>query len=777
MKRNLSEQVKIDLKTIADYFDQEDRAARERQLRTWRKLKLTWEGFANTWYSEVAHDWRVWDEQQNDSTNDGSQSYYDKPINVFRAYLESIIAALSITVPGIECFPDDADNPLDLSTAKAGNKISELIYRHNDASLLWLHALFIFVTEGMTAAYSYPKADEKYGTYDEPKHEESVEESYVCPFCQGQIPDEEFTSQVTDEYMPDDDDAILQNLVVNDNQIICPQCAEQIDPNLEKSQLIVTRLVGITKKAKSRICVEVYGGLVVKVPNYARKQEDIPYLIQAYETHYTNVVDKYKELKDCFKKDGKIGPSGGGMYDPYEQWARLNPQYHGEYPLDTVTVRNCWLRPSSFNVINDQEKVDKLKELFPNGAKVVLVNDQFADACNENLDDCWTLSHNPLSDYLHHDPLGLLLTNVQDITNDLISLILQTVEHGIGQTFADPAVLSFDKYRQTEAVPGGIYPATPKAGKSVSDAFFEVRTATLGQEVLPFLNKIQELGQIVSGALPSLFGGQVEGSKTASEYSMSRAQALQRLQNNWKIFTIWWKTVFGKVIPMYINEVKVDEHSVEKDASGGFINTFIRKAELEGKIGRVELEANENLPITWSQQKDVIMKLFETQNPVIQAALTSPENLPLLNRAIGLDSFIIPGEDDRQKQYEEIKLLINSEPMPNEINEEEIIAAAQAGMPPPPDELPSIPIDPDVDNNEIEAAICRQYLVSAAGRLLKIENEPGYKNVLLHMKAHVDAVNQQMMAQNPTPEGNGSQEKPKGDAAPLAKQDNANVSS
>lgn len=767
-------EVQVLLKTVADYFDQEDRAARERQLRTWRKLKLVWEGFANTWYSEVAHDWRIWDEV-NSSDSDNNQSYYDKPINVFRAYLESIIAALSITVPGIECFPDDADNPLDLSTAKAGNKIAELIYRHNDVSLLWLHALFIFCTEGMTAAYAYPKEDEKYGTYDEYKHEETTEEKYVCPFCQNELEDDLFTSQLADQFMPDDDDVMVQDIIHNEDGIVCPQCAELIDPNIQKSPLIVTRLVGVTKKAKSRICVEIYGGLYVKVPNYAMKQADIPYLIFSYETHYTNVVDRYKHLRENFKKDGKIGPSGGGMYDPYEQWARLNPQYHGEYPLDTVTVRNCWLRPSAFNVLNSQEDVDKLKELFPNGAKVVLVNDQFADACNENLDDCWTLSNNPLSDYIHHDPLGLLLTNVQDITNDLISLILQTIEHGIGQTFADPAVLNFDQYRQTEAIPGGIYPAVPKSGKSVSDGFFEVRTATLGQEVLPFLNKIQELGQIVSGALPSLFGGQVEGSKTASEYSMSRAQALQRLQNNWKIFTIWWKTIFGKVIPMYINEVKVDEHSVEKDAQGGFINTFIRKAELEGKIGRVELEANENLPITWSQQKDVIMKLFESPNQTIQAALTSPENLPLINRAIGLDQFVIPGEDDRQKQYEEIKQLIISDPIPNEINVEAITAAAEAGLPPPPDELPSVEIDPDVDNHEIEAAICRQYLVSAAGRLLKIENPLGYKNVLLHMKQHVDEVNKQLMMA-PPPVGNESQEKPKGDSSPLSKQDNANVS-
>ena len=38
------------------------------------------------------------------------------------------------------------------------------------------------------------------------------------------------------------------------------------------------------------------------------------------------------------------------------------------------------------------------------------------------------------------------------------------------------------------------------------------------------------------------------------------------------------------------------------------------KSELEGKIGNIELEANENLPITWNQQKDSIMELFKMNN-------------------------------------------------------------------------------------------------------------------------------------------------------------------
>jgi len=115
----LTDEDKVDLTTIVKHFEDEDKSTRDRQIRSWRRLKLLWDGFQRVWYSEVAHDWRIWDEQQDNDSN--QQDYYNKPVNVFRAYLESIIAALSINIPSIKCYPDDADNALDLLTAKAGD--------------------------------------------------------------------------------------------------------------------------------------------------------------------------------------------------------------------------------------------------------------------------------------------------------------------------------------------------------------------------------------------------------------------------------------------------------------------------------------------------------------------------------------------------------------------------------------------------------------------------------------------------------------------------------
>lgn len=766
--KKYSKEIQDLLKSVVDECDGEDRTVREAQIRSWRRYKLLWDGFSRVWYSETAHDWRIHTE-----TEGTDQGAYDQPINVFRAYLESIIAALSITVPPIKCFPDDADNTLDLATAKAGDKIAQLIYRHNDVTLLWLHALFIYCTEGMTACYVYSKSDEKYGTYEEPEYKEDYEDRDVikCSNCGELISEDDFIPPVPSEIPvesgmnemglvppippmnPFQMEPSIQEEIPVENELIeldktdefdpgpelCPNCQQLIQPTVTKETFIVTRLVGKTKLPKSRVCMEAYGGLHVKIPNYARKQENCPYLQFSQEINYVDAVEKHEGLDFDKLQNG----SGAGNE---ENQGRLSPQYSGEYPENVVTEKVTWLRPCSFNFLNEDDR-KKLKREFPKGCKVTFINELYAAAESESLDDHWTLTYNPLADHLHFDPLGSLLTSVQEITNDLNSLTLQTIEHGIGQTFADPAVLGFKAYGETEVVPGGIFPAVPKSGKSLSDGFHELRTATLSPEVMPFANQIQSMAQLVSGALPSLFGGTMAGSETASQYSMSRAQALQRLQNTWKIYTSWWKNIFSKAVPLYIKNVKDDERNVEQDDEGNFINTFIRKSELEGKIGRIELEAADNLPLTWAQINDIIMKLLENGNPEIVKIISSPENIPLIHAALGLTDFYVPGEDDVIKQNDEIKELLNSEPIPLPTNEDMIMQAELMGEPPPPEEEASIQIDLIYDNHQIEFETIRKWAVSEAGRQAKIDNPNGHRNVLLHGKLHYDQMQLLMQQQ------------------------------
>lgn len=708
------------LKGLCNDVRLEDKPVRERQIRTWRRLKMLWENFQSTYYNEVAHDWSNLN-AIGGTLSEGDQAYYDKPMNVFRAYLESIIAALSITIPGIKCYPDDAQNALDILTAKAGDQASKLIYRHNDVSILWLHALFVYCTEGLVFGYNYPESKEEYGQYSTKEYKSRVEKhiSLTCPSCGETIDD--LTIDNEQELGPEH---------FSQEPEECPNCGQLVMPQVMEHLVEFQELDKEVNKNKTHQCINAYGGLNVKVANWARSQSETPYLDYQYETHYSNALEEYPHL---------YGEIDKGTIDPYEVWGRLSPQYQGDYPPNNVTMRSVWLRPAYFNTLcEDDQKL--LRKQFPKGVRVDYVNETLVGCEQSCLDDYWTLTKNPMSDYVHADPIGLLLVSVQEITNDLISLTLQTIEHGIGQTFADPTVLDFNGYKQMETTPGNIYPATPKAGKTLGEGFHEIKTATLSGEVMPFGQEIQQLGQTVSGALPSLFGGAMQEQKTASGYAMSRAQALQRLQNTWKMFTIWWKTIFSKAIPKYLDCIEDDERDVQLDSAGNFVNVLIRVSELSGKIGRFELESNENLPMTWQQRKDVVMQLLTMNSPEVLQILWSPENRNLLKEAVGLDEFIVPGEDSRIKQFEEIRLLLDSEPIvdPMGVN--------AMGMP-EEQELPSVDVDPDLDDHQIEFEICTNWIRSEAGQLSKVQNPMGFRNVCLHAKQHLMYIQMAQMAQ------------------------------
>jgi len=163
------------------------------------------------------------------------------------------------------------------------------------------------------------------------------------------------------------------------------------------------------------------------------------------------------------------------------------------------------------------------------------------------------------------------------------------------------------------------------------------------------------------------------------------------------------------------------------------------------------LEASEQLPMTWASIKDVVMQMMQGGNPMVMSTLMSPENIPFVKRAIGVSELAIPGEDDRNKQYEEIRLLLQSEPIPG----------------PDGQMAPSVDVDPNVDDNQIEADICRRWAVSDAGRLAKTENPPGYTNVLLHMKRHIDLQQAQAgMMQTGPPNGPPNGPPPNGPPPP-----------
>lgn len=711
MKVDLNEEKDSD-KTIIDALRYiyklcatEDEALRIMHLRAAKRNEEYWRGIQYIFWDESTQDWRLPPEE--------ILEMLPKVMNIYKAHGESIIAALCAALPYVRFFPDDADSPDDVQTAKAWLKVAELVQKHNEAQLLFVKALFILYNQQFLAAYTYTDTNEKYGMAKIPVVASvPTELCSACgvPFIDGQ-----------------------------------PQCECGVLPVTENTP----QVTGEKETAKSRTKIDVFGTLFVKLPARCRKQDDCGYLLFSMEQHYALVKELFPDIAE------KI--TTGATVESFGRYARRFSEV--DYAeSNQVTVHRCWFRPWLFNAVKEKETVALLKKTFPNGCHVVFVEsgnvgaEIFAEAYDEDFDDHWSVCPSGTSPYIHSDPMGDSLIPVQDMTNDLYNLVMMTIRHGIPLTFASPDVVDFDQFSKQEARPGDLYPADKAFGtRSLGEGFYSVQTTTLSKEVQYFADKIEQTAQFLVGSFPSVYGGPQEGGGTLGEYAMSRSQALQRLSLPWKMINVWWARVMQKSVKLFTDAMLEDERDV-KFVDGSYVNSWIRKSALTGKIGKVESETSENFPISSAQKMDLLMKLLEAQIPEVNSALFHPNNSRLLTTTLGEPDLFIPGADQRAKQFREIQQLIQSEPemvmpptpeMPPEIgmSPEDGNGDMMGGVQPQmPQMISTVPIETDLDDHQIHIETLKQFLVSDVGQDLKEFNPGAYQNCLAHLSEHVEAI-------------------------------------
>jgi len=757
--------------TLFEEYKKEEQDIRETRIAFWKKLENYFDGIQNIFFDYGARDWR-----RVDSTNPVfDPNLYDKIVNIYRAHGESIIAALSVKLPRVIFYPDDADNVEDVDTARACNDVKKLIEKDNNGTLCLIKALYYLWNQGVAAAYVYNRASNEYGTIKVPQYGPDVPvhtTDYYCPVCTQHL-DQQQIKGLPEPQHPD--------------MALCPKCGP-VSPIPDTISELLPQVLGYTDEAKSRTIIDVFGPMSAQMPFYARKQEHMPYLMLRFEQHEALLKSVYKDVAEKIR---------GKSDSNFDRTARMqNNNWDSNQHL--VTTSCCWFRPWSFSVLSEQD-AEMMLAKFPDGLYAVILNDDLvAETREESLDKHWAVTHSPLGNFIHTDPLGKTLAPVQDIRNEAVDLSIETFEHSIPETFADPDVLNFEAYGETAAAPGMKYEAKPKAGRSLAESFHTIKTATVNDEMENFIKRTDADGQFVSGSFPSIYGGpNTSGSKTAKEYSESRAMALQRLNTTFTIIKDWWARVMACGVQNYITGMVEDTRIVSKGPSGsGFVNKWIKQSELSGKIGRVEADAEEELPSSYAQIKSTIMELVTLNSDDINTALFDPANSPIIAKAIGIPDAKIPGADSRDKQIGEIAELLKNAPIPampavalpsqemqqgaeapQQIPEQQeqppvessappqrggmpAAGVAAAGPPVPPQS--TVAVNVKFDDHEVEMDTITTWANSPEGLIEKQQNPAGFANVEAHyaeheqallMKQMQDAQKQMLTQGGPAPEG------------------------
>lgn len=592
-----------------DRYYLEDQNFRDQHLRKLKKADLYWEGEQRIFWNESDEDYQSINNLPTADWEKFGLSGFDRVINIYRPLGESVIAALTIELPSVKFFPDDADNPDHVQTARSYSIISDLLQRHNKAPLLLIKALTVAYNQGMIATYCYLHQDARYGSYT---YEEETEEK-----------------------------------------------VEELDPISGMVIPSVRKKITEKEDAKSRVCIDVYGSLNAQVPSWVKYQKDTPYLKLSFEQHISLLRAAYPEKYNDIRADYY-----GESYD--ERNARQK-SFDDTHQLCTVEV--WWFRPWSL-AINEEEQFNFLKGQYPKGCKVVICNRSvILEIVEESLDDHWSLSFPIYSETIHQLPMGAGAIEIQELRNDGINLADQTLRQAIPETFANPDVLDFKAYKNAAKSPGQVFPTKPIAAtQSIGAGFHSVQTARLSDGLDVYIGRLDADGQFVTGAFPSVYGGpSVSGSKTASEYAQSRSQALQRLSTAWKMVGFLWSDTFHKASELYaqyLRETEQDEKVVSSIGSQ-YVNTWIKHTDLTGKIGSVTPEASEQFPITGAQKADLIRDMLKNGDDAIRSVLFHPENAEIVATTLGVPELYIPGADDRNKQLWEIQELLQGEPIEN----------------------------------------------------------------------------------------------------------------
>lgn len=676
------------LKNLLEEAEREDEDIRRRPLREAKRNESYFANMQKFFYDEVARDYRSLE-----SVVKEIEELEDiKQINIYRPFLESLIAALSVSLPNVEFTPDDSEDSDDVETAEAYTRISELVAKHNLASLMLIKAITIFFNQGTVFGYNYYKEDTAYGIIRKPITQ-TVQKPVVDTFC----------PQCGE---PSASNVPLQQAA---NPINCPSCGSTGVPEIGNERLEnEEETVGYEETPKGRARFDIFGMTSVKVPFYARNQESIGYLILRLEDHIAKFKKVYNEFAD------KIGPEGGDT-ERYERWSRLPLEYNSGVMRNIATLRIAWFRPWYFYYLNDEDAAF-LESKYPTGVAVSAIGDTIVEKKSEKLDDKWTISFDPRSNYVHGEAHGNMLVPLADAETDIFNLGLQSIEYGIPETFAHPKTLNLQKYKETRAAPGMIVPALPPGpDKTIGDGFHTLQTATLSGEYTRFAESLTQKQQFVSGAFPSIFGGAPEGSDTAAVYQESRNRALQRLQITWNIISVFWNRLITKCVMDYASNLRSDENYAKKQ-NGTFVNVWIRTSQLKGKVGHVEPEVNQQIPQSWAQKKDFFMQLIQMQIPEVAQILLHPNNIENIKQITGMPEFYIPGENDRNKQFSEYY----------ELSQGQATGPNQS----------SVPIDPVVDDHPVHMLVLKNILVSQVGTQLYQTNPQAYQNCITHYREH-----------------------------------------
>jgi hypothetical protein len=637
--------------------------------------------------------------------SDTGSGLYDYVQNIYRGYGRKFIAVLGQRSPNVVAVPDNPDDEQSMKATRMANTAAAILRAQWDADQRNLELMMHLWKSGTTFAYTPWIVDgKKYGTSQEPKIEVREvpvgEASYACIQCGEKTPESE--AQAT---------------------AACPSCGRPFSPEdrQDAETVSVPEVTGTAQYENGAVEFHLYNIMFVSCPFFVTGIEDTPWLTLEYEEYKGRLMQAFPKLRED-SPDSIGGDSAGGIGTVTRDSASSPMGVPTPHRGSRLNYKRAWLKTEMYESVKDEAKRKMLYENFPEGMKATLVQGKVVALENERLSDVWSCCKPETSEYLFADPIGQDLVPIQDLVNDVgINIPAETIERGLPITFADSRVIDVEQWNSKQSMPAEVMPVMPATGEDVASSFWQTQPARFSDQAIPWLQGVLTEAIKGVGVVPEIFGASI--APTARQAEINKNAALMQLGTTWLYVRKFWEKTYENGVKMMARFGSGTATSAQKNASG-YQAMVLNLSELQDSGWH--FEAEESIPMTWGQQRDLLMFMMEKPLPVLQAfGFTHPLNVDKNKSLLGMTGYYTPGVDQVEKTMEAIRKLSQAAP---------IQKLGPDGL---PDIQPSIPPDQFEDDHALAAQTVQAYCNSSAGRQLRESSPDGYANVAAYGMAHL----------------------------------------
>ena len=692
------------------------------------------------------------------------------PTNIYSARAQMIIAALTRTVPTVRFMPQDAMNDAAITASDSADKFMKVISRNNDLILIQTDASRILWNDGRFGYWSrFVKDGQRFGWEEDDQPDDIVPEdmpadtgtSNVEEAAGVETPESEETAMESGETGATQEGVERSDLEEGPTQGGLEQSdlegGEQEEEFEEEMSQEEANVPISQRTPRGQEVRSSHGKLEMKLsPMMANDLEDVDALDLEFEVDVSRAKGMFPWIADDIS-GGSFGLDEGEIARLARQNVKLGMQstyVTSSSMADDVTISRTWLRPSALMEAPENER-DELIDMFPNGCLVVYAGKTLAYARNESMDDSWAIGQAYSGDGQNRNAMGTSTMPIQKRLNNWLDLMNDFFVRAVPKKWMDNKVFNVDAIRGQTNVPGDIGSFKRVPGTPVTELILVEPQVLPPPTLADFIKEYSgPLAELLSGAYPALAGGDVGTADSGVAIATQRDSALGRLAPTWHSIKNAEATSARQLVRW---GAKCRDKSINEKIPGGEVIT-LEINDLKGNI-LCYAESDENFPETFTQKKNSFMQTFDaaTKNPQLGEVLFNGANLETLKRFSGLKEVYIPQVAAHVKQLGEIDLMVRpgAKMLPNPMKMQATEAlqkfqamgvdptqlqAAQQQIAALPDQVCSVPIDAEVDDNKTEMDCCWKWMNEEEGRKTKKLNPQGYANVRQHFLDHEKAL-------------------------------------